>query len=372
MSQLTSAHIKYYRGLQDIDIKELTAVNIFVGENNSGKTSILEAIQLMSNPLSLREFRSVSRMRERFFVGHRYTSSEELISWMFSLNRDKQRENICLAFELDSNYFNLKYSLHEEEYIVIGTDNLSTDTNEVQEDTYYREDTVKQLTIDVEVKKNQKEAITEKYIFNEFKPQEFQLLEQRKEIFSSSFISAMDHRIQPLSPLLVNELIKSGDRPKFIEALQQFDPQISGIELLMDTTSRRKSAPVPYIQHETLGLVPVSIFGDGLRKALLIASRIVRSENSVLLIDELETGIHTKLLPTFFKWVIQMCKDYNVQIIATTHSLEALDGMLQANSNDVNRLTVYRLESDEEKTKIRHFTGDQLKKLRYTLGQDVR
>ena len=38
-------HIKAYRGLKDIALDELGRVNIIVGENNTGKTSILEAIQ---------------------------------------------------------------------------------------------------------------------------------------------------------------------------------------------------------------------------------------------------------------------------------------------------------------------------------------
>ena len=37
------------RGLNNIKLKELERINVLIGENNSGKTSVLEAIQLFSS-----------------------------------------------------------------------------------------------------------------------------------------------------------------------------------------------------------------------------------------------------------------------------------------------------------------------------------
>ena len=36
-----------YRGLKDLELNDLKKVNIFIGSNNCGKTSILEAIILL-------------------------------------------------------------------------------------------------------------------------------------------------------------------------------------------------------------------------------------------------------------------------------------------------------------------------------------
>ena len=41
--------IKSYRGLRNIKLTDLERINVLIGENNSGKTSVLEAIQLFGN-----------------------------------------------------------------------------------------------------------------------------------------------------------------------------------------------------------------------------------------------------------------------------------------------------------------------------------
>ena len=46
-------HIKYidihkFKGIKDINIYDMKSINIFVGDNNSGKTTILEAIKFLS------------------------------------------------------------------------------------------------------------------------------------------------------------------------------------------------------------------------------------------------------------------------------------------------------------------------------------
>lgn len=46
MNDLAGLLIKQYRGLINLELKDLNKVNIFVEPNNCGKTSILEAISL--------------------------------------------------------------------------------------------------------------------------------------------------------------------------------------------------------------------------------------------------------------------------------------------------------------------------------------
>ncbi|MEC1178886.1 hypothetical protein P9B03_10355 [Metasolibacillus meyeri] len=85
----------------------------------------------------------------------------------------------------------------------------------------------------------------------------------------------------------------------------------------------------------------------------------------------MEMGIHTKLIPTFFNGLVKVCNQYNIQLFATTHSLEELDGMLKATERDYSQLSVYRLETANDQKQPKHFLGEKLKVLRYELGQDV-
>lgn len=47
---LDSLEIRNFRGLQELRIERLGRVNLIVGKNNVGKTSVLEALRLYANP----------------------------------------------------------------------------------------------------------------------------------------------------------------------------------------------------------------------------------------------------------------------------------------------------------------------------------
>ena len=74
----------------------------------------------------------------------------------------------------------------------------------------------------------------------------------------------------------------------------------------------------------------MSSFGDGLRRVFTLASAIPGAKDGLLLIDELEIAVHTRMLEKTFNWLVEFCCQYNVQLFATTHSLEAVDAIIDA------------------------------------------
>ncbi|WP_342559408.1 AAA family ATPase [Metasolibacillus sp. FSL K6-0083] len=360
MSKLEAMRIHSFRGLTDVTLDHFSKINLFVGENNAGKTSLLEAIYLIANYSTKQGFLRLARMREQYIGGlARTLSTEELISWLFS----ETIKPIKIEYEWAGMHKYIQCTLEEEEYLIL---NDSSDENI---DIIDREQVVKEQSIEIY---DNEDSIGKPivYQFGTLNEKVIGIIKKGDSLFNCHFISAIDHRIAPLSPYIIDDLVKDGERPMLIEALRQFDKKINGIELLMANDKGRNTRPIPYIQHEDLGLVPISMFGDGVRKALVIASQAIRFKDGIILIDEIETGIHTKLIPTFFTWLAEICNQYNIQLFATTHSLEALDGMLKAAEADYNQLSVYRL--GEDKKKLKYFSGERLKVLRYELGQDVR
>lgn len=69
-------------------------------------------------------------------------------------------------------------------------------------------------------------------------------------------------------------------------------------------------------------IVPVTVFGDGVIKIMRVLLGIIGAKGKRLMIDEIETGIHFSRLKDYWKTVITLCKKYDVQLFATTHSLE--------------------------------------------------
>ena len=90
------------------------------------------------------------------------------------------------------------------------------------------------------------------------------------------------------------------------------------------------------------------------------------------MIDEVECGIHVDALAGLFKWLAESARRFDVQIIATTHSLEAVDAMMLAVGQSKNDIVAYHLENTEEKTFVERYSGEMLQRLRQKRGLDVR
>ncbi|WP_293161763.1 ATP/GTP-binding protein [Okeania sp. SIO2C9] len=129
---------------------------------------------------------------------------------------------------------------------------------------------------------------------------------------------------------------------------------------------------------------PLSAFGDGVRRLLFMALTIAKLKDGILLIDELETAIHTEALLPSFSWLVKWCRkmnvqlfatthslETNVQLFATTHSLETVDAILAASESE-NDLVLYRLEQQNTQTQAVRLDQERLGRLREELGQEVR
>ena len=74
--------------------------------------------------------------------------------------------------------------------------------------------------------------------------------------------------------------------------------------------------------------MPFSVYGDGIRKILYILNKLFDATDSILLIDEIETGLHKKYYDELFPVVFELAKKLNVQLFIATHSMEAIDAIL--------------------------------------------
>jgi AAA15 family ATPase/GTPase len=111
------------------------------------------------------------------------------------------------------------------------------------------------------------------------------------------------------------------------------------------------------------------VFGDGFKRTLVMVLSLLTITDGVLLIDEIETSIHISALSRVFSWLINTCNQRRIQLFVTTHSLEAVDAMLQSEKS-IENVVAFRLNSPREKPQ--RFSGDLLHRLRWERGLDVR
>ena len=61
-----------------------------------------------------------------------------------------------------------------------------------------------------------------------------------------------------------------------------------------------------------------------------LALALVNAKDGLLLIDEIDTGLHYSVLPDMWKLVFEVARQLNVQVFATTHSWDCIQAFSQA------------------------------------------
>lgn len=389
MRNLETVTIHQFRGLRDLELKDLGRINLLVGLNNSGKTSVLEALSVYCHPLDIKVWLSTANQREQDIGVYRIRLLDA-IKWLFTHNSasivEPDKPIILIS---STGLFSVKKliaSYEEQEEIWLSEEiNIRNISNEEEiendnEQEIENEDTPrvrKGINLKIEVSLDDYQlslfgeppaCITDFLLWED--ERFYRLPGKREPSLKTSVVTPSSHRSEVGQFRLLSEATFQNFKADVIQLLQQMDNNISDIEILLPPESMSSRFNI-YIQHKKLGLAPVSTFGDGIRRLLHIALKLASVKGGILLIDELESTIHTEALQSSFQWLVKWCTEMDVQLFATTHSLEAVDALLEVTESDSD-LVLYRLEPKEGKTKVVRHDGHRLRRLREELGQEVR
>jgi AAA15 family ATPase/GTPase len=374
--------INSFRGLKGLNLSELGSVNILVGKNNSGKTTILEAISIACNPLDPVQWVGTSKRRLDF--GRRSIAlnpSLESIKWLFpqensDLNDRQYQGEIEINISGKATISVIAtiseiYGLGSVKNDVIEEEDTSSESEDVDtSQTDYERSGVELEVLITEQIDDESDTFDSRIQDTIFQFWEDERFVQQKRLRGKAFINHVT--VYPsysssdiVLALRLTQITKEGVKNDLLDVLRLFDSEILDIHIL--TSSPRISSL--YIEHKKLGFAPFYTFGDGLKKALLIALALPLAKNGVLLIDEIETSIHYSALSQVFDWLIKACEMNETQLFVTTHSLEAVDAMLDAES-EKEEVVAFRLNSDGELPQ--RFAGELLQRLRSNRGLDVR
>jgi AAA15 family ATPase/GTPase len=354
-----------------------------VGGNNAGKTTILDAIALFCRPLDISNWREVAWRRE---IKSARTPLTEPFKWMFpqssdlTPSSDLQKIVISGIGSFPGRRLWAEYSkfesfetppakstedtedqldLIEEEAIPVRGLELKVLSDYAQRlDGQLDETRVLQSSVDFRVIDNQRFTYSMKV---------------ENPYLNIGFISPVTHRTSQdtttyLSQALRNEGSNENIRKSVTEILREIDPDVEKFEIV-DTGQTTSTI---LIKHRKTGMTPISAFGDGMRRALLIAAILPALKNGVLLIDEIETALHVSALSSVLQALAKAAKKYNVQVFATTHSLEAVDAIAGALKESLNELVAYRIENDEQGRHLTRYTGELVHRLRFERGIELR
>ncbi len=80
--------------------------------------------------------------------------------------------------------------------------------------------------------------------------------------------------------------------------------------------------------------IPLRSLGEGMNRMFGIALALVSAKDGILLIDEIETGLHYSIQPDVWRLVFEVARRLNIQVFATTHSWDCLTAFQEAAKED--------------------------------------
>ena len=365
-----------YRGLEMAELSQLGAVNIFVGNNNSGKTSLLEAISILCNPLD--PFRWLEVSQRRLYLGRTpmvFRPDLEAMKWIFpqkigSLSSESYQGQMLIkssgntpVSEIDARLVEI-YGVGSEKNSQekINDDILSSETDAIIPGIEL--EIITQISEQISLFPPEKEPRAA--VFQFWENERFIQRKRNQQLIKNATIFPSYSSSEPILDKLSQIILQEEDgKVKVLELIRSFDDNILDIEITSTPTARATL----YIKHKDIGFAPLYIFGDGFKRTLMIALTALTTANGVVLIDEIETSIHVSALSRVFSWLIKTCNHLNTQLFVTTHSLEAIDAMLQPEITTDN-VVAFRLNSQGEAPQ--RFSGNLLHRLRSERGLDVR
>lgn len=309
--------------LEDFEVAKLGQVNLIVGKNNSGKSTVLEALRIYAGNAHMEILKDLlqDRGEAHDFLTEEYLDIENSTNpfialtsnrvkshrWAFSISNLTRKKEVMFLYSTPSK--------NPPELTPV----ISTAYQTLKNFQLYYNEPIRFFCII----KNQ----TNYKIF------------WKNETHLDTWLSSSDGNFLPL-PLSfidtqlasINSLAKLWDSIVFtdleaivLNTLQIISPQIQGLIFINDKykADGQRTGMVRLANHDKP--IPLKSLGEGIQRILNIVLNIPNAKDGFLLIDEFENGLHYSVQEKVWGLIFEMAKRLNIQVFATTHSWDCIE-----------------------------------------------
>ena len=184
----------------------------------------------------------------------------------------------------------------------------------------------------------------------EFKRKENQIIAKVNKIYLNEFLNQnlekyifiSSNRIYlELMTRIWDNISLTSKEDKVVEALQILEPKVERIGFYISEVQEMIRVKLKGEKNP----LPLSSMGDGMSRILSLAMAAVTAENGVLLVDEIDTGLHYQVQTDMWRLIIQTARELNIQVFATTHSWDCICALQEvlAELEDKSIVKLFRL-----------------------------
>jgi len=327
--------VKNFRCFRKLAIDDLERVNLIAGENNVGKTALLEALFLHCggyNPglaLNLNGFRGIEAVKFEFGKGTE-------IAWDSLFREFDLLQDIELTGQNDATgnrILRLKAVREPEELAEI--DQYIRHTPSIDERLSLSSEAAQVLELQYE----QRDRTGRFYMIVDSKGPRIEPVAPPPP-FPGFFLSALGGMRPSQAAELFGKLDTIGRQDVLLRDLQIIEPTLSRLSVVVEGGSPILKGDIGLPK-----LMPLPMMGGGIIRLASIILAIGYAQDGVALVDEIENGLHHSILPKVWKAIGKAAREFNVQVFATTHSRECIVAAHRAfTESDTYDFRLHRLE----------------------------
>lgn len=333
--------IENLRGIEKLRIEDLSRINVFVGPNNSGKSTVMEAFFLilgMSNPqlpININSFRDLLLTdKQDFSFNFRNLDFSNIIKISAGDTVDGNRElEIFPTFSQKSS--------------------SKIDKEKNSPNTIIADDNTSETEIETEAS-----GLMLRYAKSNGGTQEFRSsisIENNgfKTEISKKYTEKLKGRFFTNRTIYANlaeridAIQKEKKKKDLIDILKLIDDKVVDIAL--------SHTGLVYVDIGLKEMIPINLMGDGFRKVCAIIANFLVLKDGYLIIDELENGLHYETLSLLWKSIIEASSRMNVQVFLSTHSYEAIKFLVDVmsadayNNDDIRVFSLKKFQNEQHK-----------------------
>jgi AAA15 family ATPase/GTPase len=352
--------IENFRGIKFLRIDNFKRFNLIVGKNNSAKTTILEALFLLIGPYnpslplvinSLRQLYIIDQNTWRLFF-HNLDINKSVILHSKITNLDEERNLVISPYREFKYSFPEATSDHSTPTVVLGTSGTTGSSGLAH--------LISGLDIKYELRREGKTKEYQMWLKEqetepgkkEIKPSGPKDYEQT---FDGEYISFASPSASPSLSAKFDKAQINKQVDAIVEVLKRIIPALKDL--------RMGAAGVINCDIGLPNMIPINVFGQGMQRILSILLAIVSQRNGIVCIDEIENGLYYSSQKILWNSIFEFAKEYNVQIFATTHSIDCVEAYSSVFNECLkdDDMRLFRVESRDDVHSVTEYDNESLR-----------
>lgn len=345
---INSISFENFRGLKRIHLPDISQVTLISGKNNAGKSSILEGIFLAFDHVAPESFVKINRFRGLPI------STEPSALWAPMFCDLNTNETLRFSMQLNGVETDLTYS-RDDSFVPSDAGGAPQDVFNQFVSSAKSTYTLKFHFVRGDYTEDGHFIVSSSGVMrnintsndnNQLLPMPF------TQFINASIISNDDVLTEWFGKLELE-----GKKQQVIDILKIMDASIC------DVSTIAFQGQIQLYAKMGERLLPLKLAGDGINKLLFIVLAIIANPDSVILIDEIETGFHYSMYAKLWEVISSAAQKNNCQIIATTHSYECIDGAVDGveAANMQDSFCYYRVERTDNENRAFRYSGSLIR-----------